>query len=1388
MRQTSSVIRLVVLTRDETSPALVSWRLWGLNVTIHYRGNRAACAYQTEMKTCSYRQFERDIFRAMLSDRHRLRKQLRNVKRSQQQGKSRENGLRQLRQALERSIKLRQQRQRQCPSLTFDTTLPIHAKRQEIADAIHRCPVIVVCGETGSGKSTQLPKICLEIGRGVEGYVGHTQPRRIAARSVAARLAEELGSPVGQAVGYKIRFADTVRAESYVKLMTDGILLAETQHDPFLEHYDTLIVDEAHERSLNIDFLLGYLHRLLQRRRDLRLIITSATIDAARFAEHFSTGGQPAPVIEVSGRTYPVETRYQPLESDDDDQEGDLLNSLATAVNQLCREGPGDILIFLPTEREIRDTAKVLRGWSQHQRQPTEILPLYARLPLSEQQRIFRTGKRRRIVLATNVAESSLTVPGIRYVIDTGTARISRYSSRSKVQRLPIEPISQASADQRQGRCGRIGPGICIRLYSEDDYLSRDRYTTPEIRRTNLAGVILQMLALRLGDVDSFPFLEPPRSEAIRDGYKSLFELGAIDRHRRLTEVGRAMSRLPVDPRIARMILASQEGGCLADVLIIAAAIEIQDPRERPPEKEKLADQCHLQFQHDRSDFMAYLELWKFVHNLKSTLSRNRFRKACSQNFLSFNRLREWQDVHRQLKQLIQESGLPTTRSEAKPEKGTKPRQPQRIGRSGRTRQKKGSRFQTRPNKEKCPQDIQYDAVHRALLTGLLSNIALRGDRHEYQTGGSSKAFLWPGSGVFSKNPRWVVAAEAVETHRRYLRTVASIDPNWIEPLAEHLVKRSHSDPHWSRKRSTSLVTERVTLFGLPIVSARRVPFGTIDPEAARRLFIQCALVEGDFDSDIDFYVHNRELIEELHDLGAKSRRADYFIADGAQFEFYHERLPDEVHDARTLAKWLRKARAQDLAALKMTVDEFVPQAEESPGEGFPEQLQTGELTLEVSYRFQPGTEDDGVSVNVPRPALRQVGNERLDWLVPGLLEEKLVALIRCLPKSIRRNLVPAADSARRAAELLEFGKGPFLPAVAVVLSRLAEEPISVESFQLERLPPYLRVYVRVLDDEGRVLVQGRDVDQLRSELGVEHSAVESVVDDARWQRDGITSWDFGELPERVELQRGGLSMYAFPTLVDRNDSVSLRLMDSRDTSQTATRAGMRRLFVFAEQQELKSQVHWLPQLNQIELWASTLGHRRDLRSQLGELLADRAYCEVPRLPRDATGFAGACRSGRKQLLIVVQDVAKLIVPLFAAYHQARLAVDEVTAPSWRDAVTNMNQELAILMADGFLVEAPWTWLVHYPRYLKAIVARLDRLENSGPAKDREAMSLIEPLWDAYTRRRDEQLERGHFDPELVEYRWMLAEFRVSLFAQKLGTAVKVSPQRLEKQWSKVSP
>lgn len=1324
---------------------------------------------------------ERDFDQAMQADRHRLRQMWLAIRRDERQGRPADRRREKLAAALEKSLAITERRRAAMPAVAFDAKLPICEHRAEIAAAIERRPVVVVCGETGSGKSTQLPKICLEIGRGIHGFIGHTQPRRIAARAIAARLAEELGSHVGGHVGYKIRFTDTVQPATFIKLMTDGILLAETQTDRFLDQYDTLILDEAHERTLNVDFLLGYLKRLLPKRRDLRLVITSATIDAARFAEHFADVAGPVPIIEVSGRGFSIETRYRPLAPDEDtasgDDESDEFAGLVAAVEEACGEGPGDLLVFLATEREIRDAAKRLRGWATRRRESAEIdiLPLYARLPAVEQQRVFQPGDSRRIVLATNVAESSLTVPRIRYVIDGGTARVSRYSPRAKVQRLPIEPISRASADQRQGRCGRVGPGICFRLYSEEDYLAREAYPVPEIRRTNLAAVILRMLALNLGPLDHFPLLDPPRPAAVADGFATLFEIGAIDQHQHLTELGRRMSRLPVDPRIARIILAGHSQNCLAEILVIAAALEVQDPRLRPAGQERAADERHAEFADEQSDFLSSVKLWDWFHRLKADVSRSRLRRICQEHFLSFNRIREWQDVHRQLRQLASEGGIANvgwTPSSVRVET---------IGDVGRT---KGSNLRA--------SSANYAAIHRALLAGLLSNIGLRGDGFEYQTAGGGRAFLWPGSATFVSKPRWIVAAESVETTRRYLRTAARIEPEWIEPLAEHLVERSHDSPRWSRGQGCATAHERVTLFGLPIAKRRNVPLGRIDPGTARHLLIQHGLVEGDLDGRLDFLEHNAALVQRLAALSARSRNAGLLIPNSVQYAFYDERLPPDVCDVRSLRRWASRTRHNDPRRLFMQRADLVPaEAAAEVESAFPDTIRADGLLLDIEYRYQPGESADGLNVTVPVELLPQLDAERLEWGVPGSLPEKIHALIRTLPKELRRGLIPAREAAAKAAEKMPFAAGPFLPNVAAALSEVAGEPIAVEAFRLGEIPPHLRVNVRAVDAAGRVVAESHDAVALRETMLGESPDTPSPLlprcsPDDRWHADGLTRWSFGDLPVQVELPRPGCRIRAYPTLVDAGRTISLRLATDAGFARRTHRGGLRRLVVLSAFNELRAHVAWLPRLGELEDAAASLGHDRDLGSQLIDLLADQAFLEGQPPAHTADDFARLLRGGADQLGPAVQRIAELIPSLLAQHRAAREALAAFPRSEPADALADMRRQFADLTPSGFLVDTPWPWLIHLPRYFAAIVARLDRLQSGGPSRDAEGLAELQPLLDRLAARRRQHAQRGVFDEALETYRWLLEEFRVSVFAQQLGTATKISPQRLERQWESV--
>lgn len=1379
------------------------------------------------------RQLEEKIGRAMSRDRFRLRRALKSIfdREMKKSGKSANGGkwkerssdesvqtkdyrhwseknqtaIASLADEIEASVRKVEARAKSVPKPRFDVALPVVERREEIARTIRQNQVVIVCGETGSGKSTQLPKICLTIGRGIDGVIGHTQPRRIAARSVANRIASELDVSLGSKVGYKMRLDDRTGDDTYIKIMTDGILLAETQSDRFLDQYDTLIIDEAHERSLNIDFLLGYIKRLLPRRPNLKVIVTSATIDAARFAEFFSDHDRPAPVIEVAGRTYPVDLRYRPYSADMDDTDTpnrlsrqettdaktsetepdttsanisderyyrteDTLEAVVEAVEEVIAHGPGDLLVFMPTERDIHEAVKVLRtrltgGSSKKSRVgpagiPVDILPLYARLPGNVQQQIFRTeGKRRRIVIATNVAESSVTVPGIKYVIDTGTARISRYSPSSRTQRLPIEPVSRASADQRKGRCGRIAPGICVRLYSRSDFESRPAYTMPEIQRSNLSAVILQAKSLRLGPIERFPLMDPPRRAAIRDGEKTLFELGAIDDRGELTDIGWRLSRLPVDPRIGRMILAADDFGCVHDVITIAAALEIRDPRERPFEHRDSADRAHAKFADERSDFLTLLKMWDFYQHLKETLSRSRLAKACRENFLSLGRLREWGDIRLQLVRLIHGLGL-----------------------------KEGKRRG------------DEDAIHQAILTGLLSGIARRGrmKKHPYDGTGGSKQHLWPGSATFEDRPEWVVAAESVETSKHFLRTVAPIDPKWIEPLADHLVKRTYSDPKWNAKSGGATVVQRVSLFGLTIVAGRRVPLGPLDPSTARELMIRHGLVEGDIRTRAPFYSHNIEVLEEVATIEDKLRRRGLVRGDAALEGYYLRNIPEDVCDVRQLENWYKKASRGNPGLLRLTVEELLTDIEAARFDptDLPDRIVIGDercgATLDLDYAYEPGTAEDGLHLTVPVGQLPSVGAARLEWLVPGRLVDKIVALIRTLPKSLRRPFAPAPDVARVVASQLKFGEGDLTVEVARRLSEMSGDRITAADFDRTKIPPELQMIVHVVDADDKVIASGRDIEQLRRESGDVLTETLAAVDDSKYRRDGITSWDFDErLPESASISAGGgRRLTAFPALIDHGDSVSLEPVDSPERAERLTRRGVVRLFTLKNSKQLRQQIHWMPEIETMRMQAATIaGFKTD--AQLVTFLAWRAVHldDRPAVPRDRDAFDRLVKAATDRIGPAIQELTLLLPPLFAEYHRARLAIAESNLDMFGHAHDDTSAQLDRLTGVDFLIETPSTWLRHYPRYFKAITARLDSLRTGALQRDRISTDEIRELEARLEAYLDENpsatISEDPSDP-LVEYRWMLEEYRVSLFAQSLGTSVKVSAKRLERQWEKV--
>ena len=1285
------------------------------------------------------------IPKTMLRGRFRLSRQLSQLQSDFRKHKNEEAiaaKFIELEQRIRESATLYEDRQQRLPKPEVDQELPIFERGDEIIAAMQNHQVVVISGETGSGKSTQLPLMAIQAGFGVAGFIGHTQPRRIAARGVAARISQQLGSAQGSDVGYKIRFADKTSDQTFIKLMTDGILLAETQSDRFLERYELIIVDEAHERSLNIDFLLGYLKKTLATRKDLRLVITSATIDTERFAEHFTySTNNPVPIINVEGRTFPVEIRYSPPEISE--QKKELEDHIVATCQELSMVDDGDMLIFLPTESDIRSLSKRLRTANLRGRK-TEVVPLYARLSTDQQNQVFNPGKQRRIVLATNVAESSITVPRIRFVIDTGTARISHYAPRSKVQRLPIQDVSQASAAQRAGRCGRIGPGICVRLYSEEDFASRPEFTTPEIRRTNLAAVILQTLALKLGKIDEFPFLDPPRAESIRDGFKTLFELGATDDHRRLTSMGRKLARLPVDPRIGRMIFEADEQNCLSEILIIASALEIQDPRVRPPEHRGAADAQHEKFAHEKSDFLAMLKLWDFFHKLKEDLSKSKLKLACQKNFLSFPLMRQWQDIHRQLKAMVH-----------------------------------GQKLKTRSRKD------DYNAIHQSLLSGLLSGVALLGDRHEYTGAGNIKFHLWPGSGIFEAKPKWIVAAEVVETSRRYGRTVAKISPDWIEPLAGHLVKKRYTDPRWSKKRQSVVANEHVSLFGLPIVAGRMIGYGNIDPEVARDLFIEQGLAGEEFEGGQDFFLHNQWLLEQVKSEAAKTRQRDLIIDSQTLINFYQAKLPQSAVDGQSLKKLLKSDSKLD-TELRMTRSDLLPTSEIADiGEQFPDKVSIGSMNIPIKYRFEPGAVDDGATIQLPVEGVGQLDDAQTGWLIPGLMESRIISLIRSLPKSIRRNLVPAPDTAKSIAETLPFGQGIFLEAVARELTRIGGLPITASMFKTEKLDQHLKVNLQVVDGEGEIIAEGRSVADIRTQLGAEHSSNIVEVDDSTWNQDGLKSWSFDELPKQVSITRGATQLAAYPAIVDQRDSVGIRLCDSQSASEFTTRQGLVRLYQLVNRKNLKSQVNWLPDLNKHSISLSHLLPARELKEQMSDLIARIVFVDRQKIPRNESEFSQSQNNGVERVSIATQDVAKWLPKLADAAHEVQLKMESLPA-RFGSAKGDVRSQISELKTDGFLAKTPWMWLQNYPRYFQAIAYRLSKLDSTPPEKERSFREQLANYWTTYSELKEFQEAQAIVDPELITFRWMIEELRVSLFAQQLGTSLTVSPKRMEKQLAKV--
>ncbi len=1287
-------------------------------------------------------EYEQSLENCLNRDRFALTRRLRKLKGLQERGLDIRAELQSLQRSIDRSSEIRSRRMRSIPEIHYPD-LPVSDRKNEIQEAILANQVVIVCGETGSGKTTQLPKICLSIGRGCAGMIGHTQPRRLAASTIAKRIAEELGQPVGDLVGYKIRFQDKSRPHTLVKLMTDGILLAEIQSDPYLHEYDTLILDEAHERSLNIDFLLGYLKWLLPKRPDLKLIVTSATIDPERFATHF--GG--APVIEVSGRTYPVEIRYRPVDQPEDDAgEGDFEEALLAAVDDLTRCQEGDILVFLSGEREIREYSEAFR---KRFRNGHEILPLFSRLGAGDQERIFHANGKRRIVLATNIAETSLTVPGIRCVIDSGLARISRYSPRSKIQRLPVEKISQASADQRAGRCGRLGPGICVRLFSEEDYRARPQFTDPEILRTNLAAVILQMQALKLGEIESFPFIETPDPRLIRDGLRLLEELNAIDPKKELTEIGRSLARIPLDPRLGRILLAAKEQNCVSEIAIIVSALSIQDPRERPAEQSQAADEKHRPFQDRESDFLTFVRLWNAIEAKRDELSNSRFRLYCRENFLSWRRVREWREIYLQLMNLVQ------------------------------------TEFGFRANQVPA----EYEAIHKALLCGLLSNIGFLQEQSEYLGARNLKFHIHPGSALFKVRPKWIIAAEQVETGRVYARTIARVTPEWIEQAGAHLVRLQHFDPHWQRSQARAAVYERSVLFGLTLQNRRKIPYERIDPAGARELFIRSALVAQDFECNAHFFEHNRALLEEFGYLQHKGRRIDLIADDEVLFNFFDERIPDTVVDGNSFNRWRRSVERTRPDLLLLTRQDICGTDESiiAPQQ-FPDQVAAGNVTVKLVYRFEPGHAEDGVTAVIPLHQLNQVCVEAFEWLVPGLLKEKVTALIKALPKAIRRNFVPVTDYADRFLTVADC-RGSLLKSLASWLSNEKRVKVTADCWSECTLQDHLFMHFRIVDENSETLASGRDLRSLQIRLARDSKQVFSSLAKKELLKSGCTRWEFGEISERQVMAEDAGQTFGYPALVDEGETVGLRLFDGQVLADFAHEFGVARLIMLRLKSEIKylkkviagsrSSVLYYSRLNPHPFVSSIVTEKSgDFDSDLMHLIIRTVFLDGRSRISNEADFQNRLAEQKHRLVETAQRLSRAIGELLRQVAEIAGKLESLRLDP--KVCADIRDQLSFLTYRGFIARTPDIRLQSFPRYLKAILQRMDKAVMDG-FRDLKQMKELESLWASYWTY--VKNTPGPMIPELDDYRWRLEELRVSLFAQSLKTAYPVSCKRLEKLW-----
>ncbi|MGR3936797.1 ATP-dependent RNA helicase HrpA [Streptomyces sp. BRA346] len=1297
----------------------------------------------------------------MLRDQQRLGRRLDGVRRIRKP-EARAAVLGEIAEDVERAELRVANRRAAVPDVTYPEELPVSQKKDDILAAVRDHQVVIVAGETGSGKTTQIPKICLELGRGVRGLIGHTQPRRIAARTVAERIADEIGTPLGESVGWKVRFTDQVSQDTHVKLMTDGILLAEIQTDRELRQYDTIIIDEAHERSLNIDFLLGYLAQLLPRRPDLKVVITSATIDPERFSRHFGD----APIVEVSGRTYPVEVRYRPLlEEGGEDSDRDQITAICDAVDELQAEGPGDILVFLSGEREIRDTADAL---NKKQLRSTDVLPLYARLSHAEQHRVFQRHSGRRIVLATNVAETSLTVPGIRYVIDPGTARISRYSHRTKVQRLPIEPVSQASANQRKGRCGRTSDGICVRLYSEDDFLTRPEFTEAEILRTNLASVILQMTAAGLGDIEKFPFIDPPDRRNIKDGIQLLEELHALDGkqkdpRKRLTPMGRKLAQLPVDPRLARMVLEADRNGCVREVMVIAAALSIQDPRERPSDKQQQADQQHARFKDESSDFLAFLNLWTYIRERQKELSSSAFRRMCRNEYLNYLRIREWQDIYSQLRTVAKTMDIQLSEQDAAP-----------------------------------------DHVHQSLLSGLLSHVGLKNAggeggkdsaKNEYLGARSAKFAVFPGSALFKKPPRWVMSAELVETSRLWARVNAKVEPEWIEPLAQHLVKRTYSEPHWEQKQAAVMAYERVTLYGIPIVAQRKVNYGRIDPETSRDLFIRNALVEGDWRTHHQFFHDNRKLLGEVEELEHRARRRDILVDDETLFDFYDQRIPEHVVSGAHFDSWWKHKRRDEPELLNFEKSMLINErAQGVSKDAYPDSWRQGKLKFRVTYQFEPGADADGVTVHIPLQVLNQVTPDGFDWQIPGLREDLVTELIRSLPKPVRRHYVPAPNYAQRFLDGAVPLQEPLTAALGRELHRMVGVRIEPEDWDPAKVPEHLKITFRVVDERRRKLAEDKDLEALKQRLKPKtRAAISKAFESSKEsagieQRGGLTSWTVGSLPRTFETRRGGQPVKAYPALVDEGASVALRLFDTEPEQRQAMWRGTRRLILLQlPSNPAKFAQGKLTNQAKLALSSSPHGSIAALFEDCVSAAADRLIAARGGPVWDEESFRKLFDAVRADIADATLDTVRKVQEVLAAWQACERRLKGIKSPVLLPSLTDVREQLSELMTPGFVTAHGVRRLPDLMRYLVAVDRRLQQLPTNAE-RDRTRMAKVKEMRDEYAWLL-EQFPAGRPVPaEALEIRWMIEELRVSYFAHALGTAYPVSDKRIVKAIDAVAP